>query len=64
MTESKTVYSGTYTHEGHDVNFEVTDTGVTIIETKDGKIQAPMDFSVRKATFFQAQLVEWGYISY
>jgi len=46
------------------VNFEVTDTGVTIIETKDGKIQAPMDFSVRKATFFQAQLVEWGYISY
>ena len=62
--ESKTVYCGTYSHEGHDVNFEVNDHGVTIIETKDGKIQAPMEFSTKKATFFQNQLVQWGYISY
>lgn len=62
--ESKIAYSGTYTHEGHDVNFEVNNAGVTIIETKDGNIQAPMDFSFKKATFFQNQLVQWGYISY
>jgi hypothetical protein len=62
--ESNKVYSGTYTHEGHDVNFDVRDDGVTIIETKDGNIQAPMDFSFKKATFFQNQLVQWGYISY
>lgn len=64
MTESNITFSGTYTHEGHDVNFEVSNTGVTIIETKDGKIQAPMEFSVRKASFYQKQLVEWGYVSY
>ena len=62
--ESNKVYRGTYTHEGHDVNFDVRDDGVTIIETKDGKIQAPMEFSTKKATFFQNQLVQWGYISY
>ena len=62
--ESKTVYSGTYSHEGHDVNFEVNNAGVTIIETKDGKIQAPMDFTLKKATDYQNQLVKWGYVSY
>jgi|TARA_R110001592_G_scaffold311319_1_gene586164 hypothetical protein len=62
--ENNIVYSGTYTHEGHDVNFEVNTNGVTIIETKDGKIQTPMEFSLKKATFFQNQLIKWGYISY
>jgi hypothetical protein len=62
--ESKIAYSGTYTHEGHDVNFEVNNAGVTIIETKDGKIQAPIDFTLKKATDYQNQLVKWGYVSY
>ena len=65
MTESK-AYSGTYTFEGHEVNFRVLENGMEmeILETKDGSTMPSKRVNIAEGVEYQDQLVEWGYTSY
>ncbi len=60
------LYSGTYTYEGHDVHFKVSEDGKTVIvtETKDGFETMPVNYTVPGAEKYQSDLIKWGYISY
>tara|TARA_Y100001937_G_scaffold112552_1_gene160283 strand:- start:590 stop:808 length:219 start_codon:yes stop_codon:yes gene_type:complete len=59
-------YSGTYTYEGHDVNFTVMENGMTmeIQETKDGKVMPKKVVDIVEAIDYQDQLIDWGYVSF
>jgi hypothetical protein len=65
MTENK-AYSGTYTFEGHDVQFHVLENGATmeIVETKDGKTMPVRLVDLEEGVDFQDKLIKWGYTSY
>lgn len=65
MTENK-AYSGTYTFEGHDVQFHVLENGATmeIVETKDGKTMPVRLVDLEEGVDYQDKLIKWGYTSY
>ena len=66
MTENNKAYSGTYTFEGHDVQFYVLENGMEmeILETKDGKTMPVKRVNIAEGVEYQDQLVSWGYSSY
>ena len=59
-------YTGTYTHEGHDVQFHVLENGATmeIVETKDGRTMPIKLVDLQEGVEYQDQLIKWGYVSY
>ncbi len=59
-------YTGTYTHEGHDVQFHVLENGATmeIVETKDGRTMPIKLVDLEEGVEYQDQLIKWGYVSY
>jgi hypothetical protein len=59
-------YTGTYTYEGHDVQFHVLENGaqMEILETKDGKTTPTKVVNIVEGVEYQDKLIEWGYISY
>ena len=65
MTVNK-AYSGTYTFEGHDVQFHVLENGaeMEILETKDGNTMPVKRVNIGEGVDYQDQLVKWGYVSY
>ena len=65
MTENK-AYSGTYTYEGHDVQFHVLENGreMEILETKDGNVMPSKRVNIAEGVDYQDQLIKWGYTSY
>lgn len=65
-TKHKVVYGGTYTYEGHDVNFQINEDGETLIvtESKDGFTTQPVKYSIDDAINYQSDLVKWGYKGY
>lgn len=65
MTENK-AYSGTYTFEGHDVQFHVLENGMEmeILETKDGNTMPVKRVNIEEGVDYQDQLIKWGYVNY
>ena len=65
MTEDK-AYSGTYTFEGHDVQFHVLENGMEmeILETKDGNTMPVKRVNIEEGVDYQDQLIKWGYVNY
>jgi len=65
MTENK-AYSGTYTHEGHDVQFHVLENGaeMEIVEIKDGNTMPVKRVNIEEGVDYQDKLIKWGYTSY
>jgi hypothetical protein len=59
-------YSGTYTYEGHDVQFHILENGaeMEILETKDGKTTPTKVVNIDEGADYQDQLIKWGYTSY
>jgi len=66
MTESNKAYFGTYTYEGHDVQFHVLENGMEmeISETKDGNTVTVKRVNIEEGVDYQDQLLKWGYTSY
>ena len=65
MTENK-AYSGTYTYEGHDVQFHVLENGMEmeILEIKDGNVMPIKRVNIEEGVDYQDQLIKWGYELY
>jgi len=65
MTENK-AYSGTYTYEGHDVQFHVLENGaeMEIVEIKDGNTMPVKRVNIEEGVDYQDKLIKWGYTSY
>ena len=63
---SNKAYSGTYTYEGHDVQFHIRENGATmeILETKDGKTTPTKVVNIAEGVDYQDKLIKWGYTSY
>lgn len=59
-------YSGTYTYEGHDVQFHILENGaeMEILEIKDGKTTPTKVVNIDEGVDYQDQLIKWGYTSY